>query len=132
MEIPIYEAKQYFMEIKKRVILEKINAENQAQNQGSIFLPPPPPPKDDSSSDSDVVILRDYKEYNKEDENFDNLINDEYYSEYSDEEMDITFGDQSYHVINLTGKRKRKTQKTQEETDKIDEEIRTDQRMDHH
>ena len=89
MEIPIYEANHYFLEIKKSSILDKINAENQAQNQGSIFLPPPPPPKDDSSSDSDVVILRDYKEYNKEDENFDNLINDEYYSEYSDEEMDI-------------------------------------------
>lgn len=73
-----------------------------------------------------MVILQDYKEFNKEEENFDNLIDNEYYSEYSDEEMDITIGDQSYHVINLTGKRKRKTQKTQEEIDKEDEDIRND------
>lgn len=123
VEVPIEEAKRYFLEIKR----EQIQKDN--QNQGSIFLPHPPKADNEEESDSDVQIIEDFRNSNNDAQIFPNYQDieylSEYLSEYSNEEEDVRIGDQRYHIIDIQPKKSKKP-KSQEEIDKEDEDIRND------
>lgn len=124
VEVPIEEAKRYFLEIKR----EQIQKDN--QNQGSIFLPHPPKADNEEESDSYVQIIEDFRNSNNDAQIFPNYQDIEYFSEYSNEEEDVRIGDQRYHIIDIQPKKSKKP-KSQEEIDKEDEDIRNDQKKNH-